>query len=135
MRTSLHALVWPSCFTVLVGCSKQDSNSVPDPILGKWQISNIIPASLEGDSTLTVNEALALFLMDGEMRPAILTVAKNDLTLHTEGGDSEVLTYTIMDAEDDHYMFKTKEGDAEFVIESAKKAHFMIGGATYELYR
>lgn len=104
-------------------------------MLGKWHISTFVPASLTSDSALTIKEALALFLMDGDMRPAMLTATKGELTLHVVGGDSAVLSYTLVNAEDDRYNLLTEEGEGVFVIENTKKAHLNIGGATYALYR
>ncbi len=135
MSDQVNSFLLLGCFTLFMGCSKQESNSGSDPILGTWQISSFTPASLTTDSSLTVKDALALFLMDGDLRPTKLTVDKNELTLHTAGGDSEALVYTLLGTEENHYSFQTEEGDAEFVVENAKKARFVIGGATYELYK
>lgn len=135
MSNYLNTLVQLGCFIVLTGCSKQESNQSSDPLLGMWQVSSFMPASLATDSALTIKEALALFLMDGEMRPATITVNKSELKLRTVGGDSAVMPYTLMNVEDDRYRFQTEEGDAEFVVENSKKATLKIAGATYELSR
>jgi len=100
-----------------------------------WQISTFMPASLATDSAITIEEALALSFMNGDLRPATITITNKALKLYTAGGDSAVVTYTLAGVEDNRYSLQTEEGDGVFMFENSKKAQFKIGGATYELYR
>lgn len=135
MNKHVTSRVLLGCLTFLVGCSKQVSHSGSDPLLGKWLISNSMPASLETDSAITIEDAVALAFTNGELRPAMITVTKSDLKLHFAGGDSTVMAYTLLNAEEERYHLQTDEGVGEFLLVNSKKATLRVAGATYELYR
>lgn len=93
------------------------------------------PAVLATDSTVTIKDLLALFVSRGDLRPSTISVTNDEMVLHTVGGDSAVLAYSVVEVIDGRYSLETDQGQGVFVIENSKKARFNIAGAAYELHR
>lgn len=90
--------------------------------------------SLKDKDTVSVKEAIGLWLLNDSIKPALIITAK-DIILKWPAGDSDVVAYTLAGTNDKSYQLQTKDGPGTVVLGQGTDATLSIAGATYQLKR
>lgn len=90
--------------------------------------------SLKDKGSVSVKDALGLWLLNDSTKPA-LSITAQDIILKWPAGDSDVVAYKLVDSNGNSYQLQTKDGPGTVVLGHSDVATLSIVGATYQLKR